>query len=77
MARSTDKRCNVKSITHMMLFLQVLPSAFIWKILEVQCLYRKLLHWVLLHRAELLKHEMRVTTSRSLPRAANEELGIS
>lgn len=78
MARSTDKRCNVKSITHVMLFLQVVPSAFIWKILKVQCPYQKLLQWLLLSRAGLLNHETRVTTSsNSLPRAANQELRIS
>lgn len=60
-----------------MLFLQVLPSAFIWKILKVQCPYQKLLQWLFLSRAGLLKHETRVTASSSLPRAANQELGIS
>lgn len=55
-----------------------MPSAFIWKILKVQCPYQKLLQWLLLSRAGLFNHETRVTTSSSsLPRAANQELRIS
>lgn len=79
MARNTDKGNHVKNSTcnpRDALFMSSVLVSYL-KDLKVQCLYEKLLQWLLLRRTGLLSHETRVTTCSSSPRAANQELGIN